>query len=1481
VLLAVTTLSFDIAALELLLPLVRGARVVLANRADAVDPGRLASLLARHEVTVMQATPATWRLLVAGGWPGDPRLKALCGGEALAGDLAQALAPRVAALWNLYGPTETTVWSTCGRVFAGDLAPAASAPLGRPIAATRIHLLDACREPLPVGVVGELWIGGAGVARGYLGRPGLTDERFIDDPFAPAPGARLYRTGDLARRDAAGTLHYVGRNDDQLKLRGFRIEPGEIEARLRANEGVRDAAVVVRPGPAGEEQLVAYVVPHEGAAPCVEALRAALAAALPAHMRPQRIVALPALPLTPNGKVDRRALPAPPAAGTSAATQAAPAGALQETVAAVWVQVLGLERVDADDNFFDLGGHSLLAVRVAGRLRAALGRAVEARAIFEAPTVARLAERLAQTPAEDEAPAPLRPRGPDVAPQPTFAQERLWFVQSLEDAGSTTWNLPVSARLHGPLDPGALHASLQDLVARHEGLRSRFVGDGAGVRVEIVPQLALPLPVQSLDAAAAARRVEAHARTVFDLARGPLLAAEVLALGPQAHLLLLNVHHIVADGWSLRVIFDQWMRLYDARVRGLPDPLPAPRVQVADVALAQRAALAGPAFRQGLAYWTTQLRGAPELLALPADRARPAVQRIEGAELETRIDRATLARLHALARAADASLFMALLAAYALLLGRLAGEEDVVIGTPLAHRDRPELEDLVGLFAGHLALRTDLSGAPSFRTLLARVRRTTLDAFAHADVPFERIVDGLGLRRDLSRHPVFQACLNLMNLPPAGFAPAGLVVEELVGTRHEARHDLTLYAEETHAGLALRWVYDRALFDAPRVAEMARQFARLLTQVTAAPDAAVTSHDLVTDAARVVLPDPAAPLPDAWVGAVHELFERQAARRPEALAIESHERTWRYRELSQHSERIACWLQARGIVRGDVVALHAARDAALAAAILGVLKAGAAFALIDPAHPPAHARACIAAARPRAWLQVAPQDDAARALAASPGIEAVLVLQDVAEHLELQALAGRSVRRVGLEADDLALIAFTSGSTGAPKAVEARHGPLTHFLPWTSARFGFGEGDRWAMLSALGHDPLQRDLFNALCLGGTLVVPHVDTFSPRRLAQWLSARGVTAANLTPALARLLAEDTPASLDALRHVFLVGDALAWSDVARLQSVAPNTRVVNLYGATETQRALGYFECAPGVRSSDLTPYSNPPPHPATTATVPAGTGMPGCQLLVLTARGAPAGIGEPGEIHVRSPHLARGYRDDPALTARRFLRNPFTDAPADRLYATGDVGRHRLDGGVDVLGRRDTQVKVRGYRVELGAIESALRDRPDVREAAAVVHGEGVDDRRIVAYVVPKSATEGVNTGALRNALRAHLPAYMLPAAIVVLERLPLTPNGKLARAALPTPAATRGDAPFVAPRTPTEARLAAIWAGVLQVEAVGVADNFFDSGGHSLRAAQAVARIRDEFGVDLPLRRLFETPTVAALADLIDADSRPFDEIEL
>ncbi|WP_420127104.1 non-ribosomal peptide synthase/polyketide synthase [Longimicrobium sp.] len=1450
--------SFDAAVAELFDTLLAGATLVMAPR-DALLPGAgLLETLRRGRVTVATLPPSVLAVLS----PEDlPELRTVVSaGEAVDAATVQRWSAGRTFV-NAYGPTETTVCATSASCEADGRGPT----IGRPLENVRVYVLDAAGRPAPVGIPGELYVGGVGVARGYLGRPGLTAERFVPDPFGGETGARLYRTGDRVRWSARGELEFLGRVDEQVKVRGFRIEPGEIEAVLSAHAEVREARVIVWADASGEPRLVAYVAGGVEA----EELRAHVRRSLPEYMVPSAFVVLEALPLTPNGKLDRKALPAPEYAA-DADRYVAPRTPTEEVLAGLWAEMLRLERVGAEASFFDLGGHSLLATRVAARVREVFGVDLPIRAVFERSVLSALAaeiDRLRGTGAAAGADA-IAPAAREGDLPMTFAQERLWFVDAL-DPGSPAYAIPFSYRLTGALDEDALRRALAELVRRHEPLRTTLPAvDGVPVQRIAPPPAEVDLPVADLrhlpdDArpAEAARRMAAAAGHRFDLARGPLFRAELVRVGDAEHLLLLNMHHAVGDGWSVGVLLEELSALYGAFARGEASPLPQPALQYADFAMWQRARLSGTALEGQVEFWRRTLDGAPALLELPTDRPRPPVESHRGAVEQLAVPAELAKGIHALARREGATLFMVLLAALDVVLGRLAGQEDVVVGTPIAGRTRAETDRMVGLFLNSLALRTDLSGDPSFRELLARVRETTLAAYAHQDLPFERVLEEVRPERSMAHAPVFQVMLNLLNFEVAALQAGGLEVTELGGGGElTSKFDLTLYVAERDGGIDIQLAYAADLFDAPRMREMLAQLQGVLRQAAEAPETRIGALALATDAARAVLPDPAAPLDDTWRGAVHEVFAARAMATPDALAVEDPRERWTYAELHAATDAIARRLVAHGVGAGDVVAITGHRGAALVRALLGTMKSGAAFLVLDPSYPAARLAEYVRIARPAAHLHLSAAGglprEAMDGLAES--IRTTVVIHPRSEESAEALEDSGDPLGVTVGPDTLAYLSFTSGTTGVPKAVMGRHSALTHFTPWLASEFELSAADRFSLLSGLAHDPLHRDVFTPLQLGAAVVAPLPDeTGTPGYLARWMREAGITVAHLTPAMGQVLADAAEGErIDSLRRAFFVGDVLRRGDVQRLAALAPNLRVINYYGSTETQRAVSYHVVDPDAEQKEI---------------IPLGRGIPGVQLLVCNAAGALAGIGEVGEIWMRSPHLAAGYLNDPALAAERFLVNPWTGQARDRLYRTGDLGRYRPDGEVEPMGRADQQVQVRGFRVELGEVESALASHPAIKEAAVLAREMEGGDRRLVAYWVPVEGSAVPDAAALRAHLKGLLPEYMVPSAYVRLDRLPLTQNGKLDRRALPEPEISADAARRTAPRTQTEEILAGIWAEVLRTEAVGVDDDFFALGGHSLLATRLLARVQNALAVVLPLRALFEGPTVAELAARVDA----------
>ncbi len=1308
------------------------------------------------------------------------------------------------------------------------------------------------------------------MAHGYTGHPAWTAAAFVPDPFvadgpeaggvgpnigagAPASqgrphGGRLYRTGDLARWLPDGRIEYLGRLDHQVQVRGQRVEPDEIAAVLAGHPAVREVAVVAPEAAPGDVRLVAWVVargdgPRGPSGPNGQSdqsdldLRGWLGERLPRALVPAAVVEVAELPRTPSGKIDRRALLARgvPAEGLETGRFVAPRSPMEEVLAGLFEDVLGVERVGVHDGFFDLGGHSLLATRLVSRVRTALGLELPLRSLFETPTVAGLAAALEAT--ESQGAAGAIERRTEDGPLPlSSSQERLWFLERFEP-GNASLHIPGSVRLRGTLDPGALVAGLDLVVARHESLRTTF-GELDGRPVQrVAPRLTLTLPIVDLSGLPAAAReatsdrwLESAAERPFDLARGPLLRALLLRLAPDDHLLSLVVHHVVADGWSMDVLVRELAAGYRAARLGEVTDLPELPIQYPDYAVWQRQGLASGALDGQLDYWRGRLGGAPPL-ELPTDRPRPAVQTFTGGEIVRTLPPALHDALRALGRRRGVTLFMTLLALLEVLLARLSGQDDLTVGTPIAGRRHEEVEGLIGLFLNSLALRTDLGDDPTFNELLDRVRTTALEAYAHQDVPFERILEEVLPERDLSRTPLFQVFFNMLNLPAAPIELPEVTLEPHRVPLAHAKFDLTIYAREDDDGISLDLVYNADLFDRPRMEELLRQLEHLAWQVAdpvGAPERPIGTLSLVTADARSLLPAPEAPLGDAWEGALHDLVAQHAAATPDRTAVTDPDGSWSYAYLSSASARLAAALQAQGVTRGDRVVIFGHRSAGLVVSLLAVLESGGAFVVLDPAQPAPRLARTVELAAPRAFLALeaagpvpAELDAALDPLGAPDGPGRARQASESSPSgpaARITVPAGSAALRcwltelpqtppgheVEVGPDDAAYVAFTSGSTGEPKGILGRHGSLTHFVPWQRRAFGLDDGDRFSLLSGLAHDPLHRDVFTPLQLGGTVVVPEPrDLEVPRRLAAWMARERVTVGHFTPALGRLLSDAATASREApaeapswaavagstgregsaevrlpdLCHAFFVGEVLTVGDVERLRALAPAVQVVNYYGSTETQRAVGYHPIVLETpRHSDPLlqraegrerRYSDPAtagtaqaPDRRGTAALPLGRGMEDVQLLVLGPDDALCGIGELGEIAVRSPHVALGYLGDPALTAARFTpvdssagdgqRDPrAAGAPGERVYRTGDLGRYLPDGDVVFAGRRDRQVKVRGFRVEPAEIEAQITRSPTVRQAAVLLHAADGSAPRLVAFVVPEAGTDAAGTGDAR------------------------------------------------------------------------------------------------------------------------------------
>ncbi|WP_335932749.1 amino acid adenylation domain-containing protein [Streptomyces sp. PTD5-9] len=1519
--------AFD-ASWDPVLWMVHGHELHLLDDAAYRDPAALTAYVDAHRIDYLDVTPSYAEALLAEGLLGDGHHRPavlVVGGESVPAPLWDRLAATEGVHpLNLYGPTETTV-DACHWTGPGSD--------GSPVRATRLYVLDTALRPCPDGVPGELYVAGACLARGYLGRPDLTAQRFVADPFGSPhgdPGGRMYRTGDLVRRRPDGTVEFLGRTDDQVKIRGFRVEPGEIQAVLAAHPAVARAAVIARDA-AGGKRLLAYAVLRPGADAGPDALRAHLVAALPAHMVPAAVTLLDALPRTANDKLDHRALPDPAPLAPRAAD---PAGAADDprtgVVAGLFADLLGLDTAPAPGaSFFDLGGHSLLAARLAARLREAFDVPASVADVFRAPAPAALAALVRARDADASGTAAAGDAAPD--PEPEFradgtplspAQRRLWFLHRLEGPGPT-YNIPLALTVEGALDEDALAAALGDLTERHEMLRTVYPVPGNGP--DGLPRQRLlapddPAARPPLRRAADGDDLTAAARHPFDLAGEIPLRATLFTEAEDRHTLLLVLHHIAGDGASTTPLADDLATAYRARLAGrAPEFAPLP-LRYADHTARQLRLLGTPAAPTALAtaqldHWKRTLAGLPDQLDLPTDRPRPPVAGADGDNVPFAVAPGAHAALARLARETGASVFMTVQAGLAALLTRHGCGTDIPLGTPVAGRDDDATAGLVGFFANTVVLRTDTSGDPTFRELLGRARTTALDAFEHEALPFDHLVEALNPARSPARHPLFQTMLAWQSVPDAAFPLGpGATARLSTMTSGTAKFDLTLNAgERAGGGIGGFLEFRTDLFDRATAQALADRLARLLTSAAEAPDTPLGLLPLLSEGERrralvdVNLPGgpadaehpapattaradgerpgpaPTAPVTQATAptramnapATLADRYEEAARRHPDRIAVTHEGATLTYAGLSERAHRLARLLADRRIGPGSVVALALPRSLDLVTGLLAVSLAGAAYLPLDPDYPADRLAYMLADARPAAVVT-----DTATA----PGLPAhdlplITVDGDAAAAYDRAPL--RQTDRVRpLTPDDPAYIIYTSGSTGRPKGVVVTHHNVTRLFTATDHWFGFGPEDAWTLFHSYAFDFSVWELWGALLYGGkVVVVPHLTSRDPAALLRLLAAERVTVLNQTPsAFYQLAAADReePGHELALRHVVFGGEALELGRLddwyARHPDDAP--RLVNMYGITETTVHVTHH---PLDRRTAAT---------ATSSAI--GVNIPDLRVYVLDERLQPVPPGVTGEMYVAGQGVAAGYLGRPDLTATRFVADPhahlFGESGA-RMYRSGDLARRRADGALEYFGRADHQVKIRGFRVELGEIEAVLAAHPRVADTAVVVREDVPGDKRLVAYAVP--APGGTEDEDLAALLREHaardLPAHMVPSAVVALERLPLTGNGKLDRKALPAPGRPAATASR-APRGPREEQLCAIFAEVLGTDRAGVDDNFFELGGHSLLAVRLAARVKAAFGAEVSIGTVFRSPTPAALAAALDtavADGRGDDPLDV
>ena len=1462
-----TPFSFDASVWEFYAPLLVGGQLLLAQPGGHADTAYLKELIAKEQVTTVQFVPSLLQILIEqGGLETCRSLKQIfCGGEALPVVVQENLLSNLNVnLHNLYGPTEAcidaTFW-TCKPGIKRQIVP-----IGRPIANTQIYILDEYLQPVPVGVPGELHISGAGLARSYLNRPELTQEKFIPNPFYNSKfteqNSKLYKTGDKARYLPDGTIEYLGRIDNQVKIRGFRIELGEIEARLSQYEDVQACCVIAREDTPGDKRLVTYVVPHQHSLPTINELRQFLKAKLPEYMVPSAFVMLESLPLTPNGKIDRRALPAPDLQSDCTDKYVAPRSPIEELLAQTWAQVLKVEQVGIYDNFFELGGHSLLATQVVSRIRNIFKVELPLRELFGAATVAQLAYligQLQQQNLELSAPPILR-RAENAELALSYAQQRLWFLDQFEP-NSPFYNMPIALRLAGTVQVVALEQSLQEIIARHEALRTNFITvDGQPTQI-IQTESTWTLSVVDLKHLSTSEQeivtqqlAQQQAIQPFDLVTEALVRATLVVLSETEHILLMCMHHIVFDGWSMSVFVQELAILYNAYSQGQPSPLRPLPIQYVDFALWQRQWLQGEVLQSQLSYWEQQLKDAPALLSLPTDRPRPAVQTYNGTLKKFALSLELSSKLAKLSQEQGVTLFMTLLAAFDTLLYRYTDTEDILVGSPIANRDRSEIEELIGFFVNTLVLRTDLAGNPSFCELLSRVRKVALSAYAHQNLPFEMLVEALQPKRDLSYTPLFQVMFALQNASTSEVELTGLTVTRLLPEGATARFDLSLLMQNTATGLVGFWEYNTDLFDASTIERITGHFLTLLEGIIANPEQQISQLPLLTAVEQQQLlvewNDTQADYPSDKC--INQLFEEQVQRTPDAIAVVFEDQQLTYQQLNCRANQLSHYLKSLGVGADVLVGICVERSIEMVVGLLGILKAGGAYVPLDPNYPQERLAFMLEDAQISVLLT---QQSLVDRL---PEHQAKLVCLDTDARLFSQSSQENLIS--GVQVNNLAYVIYTSGSTGQPKGVALNQLGLCNLILWQLQNTPISTGAKTLQFAPISFDVSFQEIFTTWFSGGALfLITEELRREPVALLGFLEEKAIERLFVPFVALQQLAEvavDSKLVNSHLREIITAGERLQITPaISQWFSKLGDCILHNHYGPSETHAATT-FTLTNSVDTWPLLP--------------PIGQPIANAKIYILDKYLQPVPIGVPGELYIGSVCLARGYLNRPELTQEKFISNPFEKLGESKLYKTGDLARYLPDGNIEYLGRIDNQVKIRGFRIELGEVEAALSQHSDVQACCVIPREDTPGDKRLVAYLVANQDCRPT-ISELRQFLKAKLPEYMVPNVFVMLESLPLTPSGKVDRRTLPVPDLySEITDKYVAPRTPIEELLAQMWAQVLKVEAVGIYDNFFELGGHSLLATQLVSRIRNIFKVELPLRELFATATLGELALVIE-----------
>ncbi|GCA91666.1 non-ribosomal peptide synthetase [Microcystis aeruginosa] len=1471
--------GFDVAAEEIFPTWLKGGTVVLRPGQMFPTLTDFADFIEQESLTVLNITPAYWHewaLAVSQSLatvPSSLRVVAV-GGDAVLPETVniwrQMVGKRVECI-NVYGPTEASVTAIVHDLLDYQSEKINSVLIGRPIANTKAYILDQNLQPVPIGVKGELHLCGVRLARGYLNRPELTAEKFIDNPFAHSPFNRLYKTGDLARYLPDGNIECFGRIDNQVKIRGFRIELGEIEAVLNQNIDVQTSCVIIREDTPGDKYLVAYIVAHYERIPMISELRQFLSSKLPLYMVPQAFVFLESLPLTTNRKVDRRALPAPDKIGNRRDQYVAPRNGIEEMLVQIWTEILKIDQVGIYDNFFEIGGHSLLATQLVSRVRSLFKIELPLRSLFGAATVAELAHLIGQLQQQNLTLTvpPILPITKDTELPLSFAQQRLWFLDKLQP-NSALYNIPMVLHFRGNLNQKALEQSLREICDRHEVLRTNFVTiDGQPTQIiqttretiSVVDLQDLPIHEQEEKTEQLKQK---QATQPFDLAKESLIRITLVVLSETEHLLLVCMHHIISDGWSIEVFIHELTSLYNAYTQNHPANLAPLPIQYADFAVWQKQWLQGDVLQSQLNYWQNQLANAPPLLSLPTDHPRPAVQSFVGTQQEFSLSPKLSQALTELSRQQGVTLFMTLLAAFDALLYRYTGSSDILVGTPIANRNRGEIEGLIGFFVNTLVMRTDLSDNPSFSQLLTRVREVTMDAYAHQDLPFEMLVEALQPERDLSHTPLFQVAFVLQNTPKSEIAMTGLTVTDLPPENTTAKFDLTLAMVNTDDGLKGVWEYNTDLFESSTIERLSGHFLNLLGGIAANPQARISQLPLLTESEtnQLLIEWNNTQVDYPEYKCIHQLFEEQVKRTPDAVAVVCSQQQLTYNELNCRANQLAHYLQKLGVKPEELVGICLERSLDMIVGLLAILKVGGAYVPIDPDYPQERISFMLQDTQVKIILTCESLQNSL------PNHQAIVICLDK-DWQQINQASQENLNST-VSAANLAYVIYTSGSTGKPKGVGVIHRSVNRLL------FGVNYAhldatQRFLQMAPIAFDASTFEIWGALLHGARCVIFTEDIPTATSLRNAIDKHGITILWLTAALFNKIIDDNSQALSGIKQLLIGGEALSVAHVHKALETLPLTQIINGYGPTESTT----FTCC----------YPIPKQLEATIKSIPIGCPISNTQVYILDNYLQPVPIGVVGELHIAGAGLAKGYLNRPELTQEKFIPNPFEKDEVipptllnkggnepSKLYKTGDLARYLPDGNIEYVGRIDNQVKIRGFRIELGEIEAVLSQNQAVQSSCVIVREDNPGEKQLVAYIVPKLGVK-LTSGDLRQFLSHKLPGYMVPGAFVLLESFPLTANGKIDRRALKAPSNTSDSDRFIEARNQLELNLVQIWSKVLKIDKISVHDNFFDLGGHSLLAPYLITQIQEQLGKEIAVTTIFQNPTIEQLATIIQTDA--------